>query len=156
MLLPYAAFNSVLHLRHRARQDAVLPLGKPVVGADGTLVSEVHVPKGTIVHVGIRQININPVLWGDDAEQWQPERWLKPLPKSLTDGDTKVPGVYSHLMTFLGGPRSCIGFKFSQLEMSKYYFSLSWLLLMHTPQNLFWQWWLLTSRLILLKTYTLK
>ncbi|EEB94208.1 hypothetical protein MPER_07018 [Moniliophthora perniciosa FA553] len=28
-----------------------------------------------------------------------------------------APGVYSHLMTFGGGQRSCIGFKFSQLEM---------------------------------------
>ncbi|KAL1739496.1 hypothetical protein HDZ31DRAFT_68869 [Schizophyllum fasciatum] len=28
-----------------------------------------------------------------------------------------MPGVYSNLMTFLGGSRACIGFKFSQLEM---------------------------------------
>ncbi|KAF9236442.1 hypothetical protein BU15DRAFT_77023 [Melanogaster broomeanus] len=29
----------------------------------------------------------------------------------------QIPGVYSHLMTILGGGKSCIGFKFSQLEM---------------------------------------
>jgi cytochrome P450 len=78
-----------------------------------------HVPKGTAVHVGIWASNINQELWGEDAQEWNPQRWLKPLPKSLTDHDTKIPGVYSHLMTFSGGPRACIGFKFSQLEMSK-------------------------------------
>ncbi|KAG5730701.1 hypothetical protein E4T56_gene4049 [Termitomyces sp. T112] len=28
-----------------------------------------------------------------------------------------MPGIYSHLLTFLGGGRACMGFKFSQLEM---------------------------------------
>jgi len=28
-----------------------------------------------------------------------------------------IPGVYSNLMTFLGGGRACIGFQFSLLEM---------------------------------------
>ena len=29
-----------------------------------------------------------------------------------------IVGIYSNLLTFLGGGRACIGFKFSQLEMS--------------------------------------
>jgi cytochrome P450 len=86
----------------------VLPLAKPITGRDGSTITEIHVPKGTEVHVGIRNSNINPELWGEDAEQWKPERWLNPLPKSLTEADSKVPGVYSHLMTFLGGARSCM------------------------------------------------
>ncbi|KAJ1307064.1 hypothetical protein OPQ81_008043 [Rhizoctonia solani] len=53
--------------------------------------------------------------WGDDADQFKPSRWLDPLPCSVTEA--RIPGVYSNMMTFLGGPRSCIGFKFSQLEM---------------------------------------
>ncbi|EEB89035.1 hypothetical protein MPER_12922 [Moniliophthora perniciosa FA553] len=42
-------------------------------------------------------------------------RVLQPLPSSVIDAH--IPGVYSHLMTFIAGQRSCIGFKFSQLEM---------------------------------------
>ncbi|EJF59827.1 hypothetical protein DICSQDRAFT_108479 [Dichomitus squalens LYAD-421 SS1] len=38
-----------------------------------------------------------------------------PLPERVAEA--KVPGIYSNLMTFLGGGRACIGFKFSQLEM---------------------------------------
>jgi cytochrome P450 len=108
----------IISFSYRARQDTVLPLSKPVTGRDGSLISEIHVPKGTNMHIGIRASNINPDLWGEDAQEWKPERWLKPLPKTLTENDAKVPGVYSHLMTFLGGARACIGFKFSQLEMS--------------------------------------
>ncbi|TBU52591.1 hypothetical protein BD310DRAFT_831896 [Dichomitus squalens] len=52
---------------------------------------------------------------GDDAYEWKPERWLGPLPETVERA--AIPGVYSHLMTFLGGGRSCIGFTFSQLEM---------------------------------------
>ncbi|KAF9229902.1 hypothetical protein BU15DRAFT_57751, partial [Melanogaster broomeanus] len=54
-------------------------------------------------------------VWGEDALEWKPDRWLKPLPLSVTEAH--VPGIYSHLMTFLGGGRACIGFRFSQLEM---------------------------------------
>jgi hypothetical protein len=30
-----------------------------------------------------------------DAHEWKPERWLSPLPETITD--SKVPGVYAHL-----------------------------------------------------------
>ncbi|KAE9385054.1 cytochrome P450 [Gymnopus androsaceus JB14] len=72
-------------------------------------------PRGTVVMVSIFNANKNPDLWGKDADEWKPERWLSPLPDALLEA--RIPGVYSHLMTFIGGGRSCIGFKFSQLEM---------------------------------------
>ncbi|KAI0315422.1 hypothetical protein OF83DRAFT_1018217, partial [Amylostereum chailletii] len=43
------------------------------------------------------------------------ERWLAPLSDSVSDAH--IPGVYSNILTFLGGGRACIGFKFSLLEM---------------------------------------
>jgi len=77
-------------------------------------------------------------MWGPDVYEWKPERWLNPLPESVTNA--RIPGVYSHLLTFNGGGRSCIGFKFSQLEMKvilvllleKLEFSLS-------DKNIVWQ-----------------
>ncbi|OJT06838.1 Cytochrome P450 3A9 [Trametes pubescens] len=97
------------------RSDAVLPLSEPIIGVDGSKINEVHVPKDTTVIVGILSSNCNKAVWGEDALEWKPERWLNPLPKSVTDA--KIPGIYSNLMTFIGGGRACIGFKFSQLEM---------------------------------------
>ncbi|KAJ3887644.1 cytochrome P450 [Lentinula edodes] len=99
-----------------ARQDAVVHLHKPIHDSNGIEMHEVAVPRGTTIFVSIFNANRNPDLWGKDAGEWRPERWLAPLPESLINA--RIPGVYSHLMTFIGGGRSCIGFKFSQLEMS--------------------------------------
>ncbi|KAL4246377.1 cytochrome P450 family protein [Abortiporus biennis] len=98
-----------------ASEDMILPLSEPIVGVDGSLMHEIFVPKGTQLFIGILSSNRNKALWGEDALEWKPERWLLPSTKELSDA--RIPGVYSNLMTFSGGGRSCIGFKFSQLEM---------------------------------------
>jgi len=105
--------NAMIH--RRSTQDSVLPLSMPVRGRDGSSITEIPVLGGTPVTVSLLSLNRNKVLWGDDAYEWKPERWLKPLPAAITD--SKIPGVYSNIMTFWGGPRGCIGFKFSLLEM---------------------------------------
>jgi len=96
-------------------EDSVIPLSRPATGVNGKLIFEIPVTKGTGIIVGIRASNRNKEIWGEDAHEWKPERWLSPLPATVTDA--RIPGVYSNLMTFFGGGRSCIGFKFSQLEM---------------------------------------
>ncbi|VDC04668.1 unnamed protein product [Peniophora sp. CBMAI 1063] len=70
-----------------------------------------HVPAGTEVLVNCHGLNTDPAVWGTDAQEWQPERWFKPLPK------VEIPGVYAHSMSFLGGPKACLGFSFAILEM---------------------------------------
>ncbi|KAI0760472.1 cytochrome P450 [Fomes fomentarius] len=97
------------------RQDVVLPLSKPIRGLDGSTIHEIPIPKDTVVIAALLSSNRNKAIWGEDAMEWKPERWLSPLPEPVTDA--KIPGIYSNLMTFLGGGRACIGFKFSQLEM---------------------------------------
>ncbi|RXW17125.1 hypothetical protein EST38_g8730 [Candolleomyces aberdarensis] len=102
-------------LLRETRSDAILPFSKPIIGNDGKEMTEVLVPKGTKVFLSILGSNSNPDIWGPDAYEWKPEKWLEGLPESVIG--SKIPGIYSHLMTFLGGGRACIGFKFSQLEM---------------------------------------
>ncbi|KAI0760494.1 cytochrome P450 [Fomes fomentarius] len=108
-------YAPVTQVFREARKDTVVPLSQPIRGVDGSMIHELLIPKDTTIGVGILSANRNKAIWGDDAMEWKPERWLAPLPESVTQA--KVPGVYSNLMTFLGGGRSCIGFKFSQLEM---------------------------------------
>ncbi|KAF5328481.1 hypothetical protein D9611_014532 [Ephemerocybe angulata] len=98
-----------------AKVDGVLPLGRPIITTDGREVSEIFVPKGTKIFLSIHHCNREEEIWGPDAAEWKPERWMAPLPSSVADA--RVPGIYSNMMTFLGGGRACIGFKFSQLEM---------------------------------------
>ncbi|EJF57983.1 cytochrome P450 [Dichomitus squalens LYAD-421 SS1] len=78
-----------------ARMDTVLPFSEPVCGVDGTLLYEILVPKGTILWSYIRACNTNKALWGEDALEWKPERWLQPLPQAVEDA--RVPGTYSNL-----------------------------------------------------------
>ena len=72
-----------------------MPLSKPIHGIDGTLMNEVFVPRGTLVLTGNWASNTNKELWGEDADQWKPERWLSPLPDALKEA--RIPGVYSNL-----------------------------------------------------------
>ncbi|OBZ67845.1 Docosahexaenoic acid omega-hydroxylase CYP4F3 [Grifola frondosa] len=138
--LPYldAVCRETLRLRapvtfvfRETARDTVMPLLEPIRGVDGSIINEIPVPKNTGIVVGVLASNCNKAVWGDDALEWKPERWLSPLPATV--GEAHIPGVYSNLMTFIGGGRACIGFKFSQLEMkvvlslllSRFTFSLS-------------------------------
>ncbi|KAA1467366.1 cytochrome P450 [Dentipellis sp. KUC8613] len=94
------------------REDVVIPLAEPIHGTDGNLIHEVMIPNDTTVFINALGANRDSSVWGSDAHVWKPERWLEPLPSK-----TRIPGVYSNIMTFSDGPRSCIGFKFAELEM---------------------------------------
>ena len=78
-----------------ARRDTVLPLMTPIKGLDGEEIREIPVPNGTKVTIGLMASNTNPKLWGADADEWKPERWLSPLPEEVTAAH--LPGVYSNL-----------------------------------------------------------
>ncbi|KAL1946305.1 hypothetical protein VTO73DRAFT_15432 [Trametes versicolor] len=106
----------------QALEDTILPLSHPIRATDGTLLRSIAVPRGTNILVSILACNRDKALWGPDADEWKPERWLAPLPAAVESA--AIPGVYSNIemdrMTFSGGARGCIGFTFSQLEMSEF------------------------------------
>ena len=80
---------------HSCKKDMVLPLSEPIRGVDGRWIKEIPVPKNTGVIVSIRGCNRNKAIWGEDAHEWKPERWLSPLPEPVTDA--RIPGVYSNM-----------------------------------------------------------
>ena len=107
----------------RAPEDTMLPLSKPILGRNGETVDFVPVSKGTTLVIGIRASGRNKAVWGDDALEWKPERWLSPLPQSVAAAG--IPGIYPNVyvskciihdavaytlasMTFSGGQRSCM------------------------------------------------
>ena len=69
-------------------------LSSPVTGVDGTQVDSIFIPVQSTVIIGIAASNTDKAIWGDDAHEWKPDRWLGGIPYR-TDDDTKVPGVYS-------------------------------------------------------------
>lgn len=80
---------------NRVRRDTVLPFAEPIEGVNGELLNEIVVPKDTSVIIGIRACNRNKAIWGKDALEWKPERWINPLPESVTKAS--VPGIYANL-----------------------------------------------------------
>ena len=85
----------IRHSISRAKKDTVLPLSQPVRGVNGTMMSEIPVAKGTVVLSNIPACNRNRAVWGEDALEWKPERWLQPLPRSVEEAH--VPGIYANL-----------------------------------------------------------
>ncbi|KAJ8592655.1 cytochrome P450 [Rhizopogon salebrosus TDB-379] len=111
-------FCCVLYNSYRcASQDDVLPLSQPITKRSGEVIYELPVPKGTRIIASIAAYNRNKDLWGEDAHVFNPERWLNGTAK-----DKKITslGVYSNLMTFLGGTRACIGWRFALIEIQAF------------------------------------
>ncbi|KAI0823100.1 cytochrome P450 [Trametes gibbosa] len=108
-------YPGVATVTRETAKDTVLPLATPIRGLNGDLINAVPLAKNTRIIVDVLSCNLDPALWGGDAAQWRPERWIEGLPKEVEEAH--LPGVYSHLMTFGGGSRACIGFKFAQVEI---------------------------------------
>ncbi|CAA7265267.1 unnamed protein product [Cyclocybe aegerita] len=112
-------FGPVAAVLRVAVLDSVLPLSKPIRGKDGKVLHEIIIRKGDSIHVPILVINSDKAVWGEDASTFRPERWQKIPGEAST-----IPGVWGHLLTFIGGPRACIGFRFAIAEMKALLFAL--------------------------------
>ncbi|PPQ70689.1 hypothetical protein CVT24_000171, partial [Panaeolus cyanescens] len=106
-----------------ATQDDEIPTSTPVILADGSTSSRrtVSVPKGSFVHVPVEGFNLDLEFWGEDAwEFWQvPDRW-----DNLSESAQSLPGLFSNTLTFSAGPRSCIGMRFSMIEIKAFLYTL--------------------------------
>jgi cytochrome P450 len=78
------------------------------------------VPKGTTIYIVPWAVNKDKSYWGEDAATFNPERWMP---------DASSPGKNAHvanggaasaysMLTFLHGPRGCIGMAFSKAEFA--------------------------------------
>lgn len=92
--------------RESLRYIPPIPLTIREALLDTTLMGHA-IPKGTIIYVMANTINRMPGYWGPDADRFDPDRWDQLPPTYTTNA----------FMTFLHGPRSCIGRKFAEMEM---------------------------------------
>lgn len=76
-----------------------------------------YVPKGTRIILCPWSVNQDKELWGPDADVFNPDRWM-----AKDEGDkTAAGGGAAHnyaFLTFLHGPRSCIGQSFAKAEFA--------------------------------------
>ncbi|GJJ09369.1 hypothetical protein Clacol_003591 [Clathrus columnatus] len=66
----------VLHLFRRAIRDDVIPLDVPQRTASGNLINEIPISKGQAVTLSVCVYNRLKSIWGEDADEWKPERFL--------------------------------------------------------------------------------
>ncbi|KAH9448641.1 hypothetical protein MJO28_015099 [Puccinia striiformis f. sp. tritici] len=78
---------------------------------DDVLPSGVFVPAGTDCRFFIREFQRNPAVWGQDAEEFDPDRWID---------SRKVLQIKDPLcfQPFSAGPRICLGQQFALTEAS--------------------------------------
>ncbi|KAI0656511.1 cytochrome P450 [Cubamyces menziesii] len=102
-----------------ANKCDVIPLETPFRGLDGRMHHSVEVPEGTIMIIPFMAIHRSKAIWGPDTSDFRQVGVLSP-PKASGN----IPGAWSHLLSFGGGPRACIGFRFALVEMKALIFTL--------------------------------
>lgn len=71
-------------------------------------IDGIYVPKGTLLYIPIRVANTWKEVWGADAEEFRPERWLHL-------SEAYHPSL--SMQTFIAGPHACIGRTMALIEM---------------------------------------
>ncbi|EJD05260.1 cytochrome P450, partial [Fomitiporia mediterranea MF3/22] len=103
-------YPPVFMLHRTTTRDAILPLSVPIQSADQkSTIAAVTLLRNTNVIIAIEAANRRPDIWGPDATEWRPERWMGDRSrdgqgerdKCSEEGQTegRLPGVYSGLMT---------------------------------------------------------
>ncbi|KAJ7845922.1 cytochrome P450 [Mycena leptocephala] len=80
-----------------ATQDDEIPTMYPVHNRDGTF----HCSRGTFVHLSIEAFNLDKAVWGEDAWEFNPDRW-----DNLPEAVQQNPWHFSNILTFSAGPRA--------------------------------------------------
>ncbi|CAH0491034.1 unnamed protein product [Peronospora farinosa] len=108
-------FQQLVYLEATIRETLRL---FPVVASTGrSATRDVWLYEGTFIKAGTRVILPHysmgrmPTVWGPDANEFKPERWLDPNMSKI-----KVVSPFK-FTAFLGGPRNCLGMKFALTEV---------------------------------------
>ncbi|KAG1837214.1 cytochrome P450 [Suillus subalutaceus] len=120
--LPYldAVVHEILRLHapvgeiiRLAAADDVIPLSELVRTASGEMTDSISIAKGTLITIPVAAINRSSAIWGHDAKEFKPDRWLT---EDGIDGKAKEVQDHRHLLTFVDGSRMCLGKEFAITE----------------------------------------
>ena len=67
--------------------------------------------KNSVIYILILEINRNTDVWGLNVASFNSECWLQ---FEVPEGALEMPSIA--MLSFLAGPRGCIGFRFAVME----------------------------------------
>ncbi|KAJ7436134.1 cytochrome P450 [Mycena galericulata] len=119
-----------------AMRDDIIPVSTPYTDIHGTVHETLRIRKGDTISIPILAVNRDVNIWGpchgiyvrvfdvhpshvEFDNSGSPERWESETPIS-----NAIPGVWGQMLTFLGGPKGCIGYRFSVVETKAFLFTL--------------------------------
>ena len=116
--LPYmqAIVRETMHLH------PVTPLLAPRLSREDASVDGYDIPTGTLVFVNVWAIGRDPAVWGHDAEEFRPERFV--------GSGVNVKGQDLELLPFGSGRRMCpgyiLGLKMVQVTLANLLHAFAW------------------------------
>ncbi|KAG2125599.1 cytochrome P450 [Suillus cothurnatus] len=96
-----------------AAADDIIPLSEPVRAESGEMMNSISIAKGTLITISSTGINRSSAIWGPDSKEFKPDRWL--TEDGIGEKAKEVQG-HRHLLTFVDGPRTCLGKDFAITE----------------------------------------
>ncbi|KAI9364956.1 cytochrome P450 [Zopfochytrium polystomum] len=94
-------------MRETLRLYPPVPFNTKQAVADDVLPGGIRVRKGMSLNWGPYALGRNKKVWGEDAREFRPERWLEMQ---------HVPSAYAYNV-FNAGPRVCLGKNFAEIEV---------------------------------------
>ena len=102
-------------IKETLRLHSPFPTAFPRVIATGaeTAIPDLAVPLpvGSLVAANTYVLGRSKEIWGDDADKWKPERWLR--------DENDIKRLEDKFVVFGKGPRGCIGKEMAMLVMEK-------------------------------------
>ncbi|CAL5010237.1 unnamed protein product [Urochloa decumbens] len=109
-------------VKESMRLHPVVPMLVPRVSREDTSVDGYDIPKGTRVLVNTWAISRDPAVWGDTAEEFRPERFVR--------SEMDVKGQHLELLPFGSGRRMCpahnLGLRMVQLVLANLLHGFKW------------------------------
>lgn len=102
-------------VRETLRLFPIAPLNSREANRDTTLSDGTFIAKGSRVFIPSYSLGRMKSVWGEDALEFTPERWIDINPKTNKQMIRKVSAF--QFPAFHGGPRVCIGMRFAMLEL---------------------------------------
>jgi cytochrome P450 len=98
-------------IREVLRLYPTIPMNQRVAAVDTVIGHSIQVKKGDVFFINPYTTARLPSVWGDDAAEFRPQRWIDDETGELLSFPP------SKFNTFSAGPRSCIGMRLAMLEL---------------------------------------